>query len=57
MQNEREFASAIIILYMHCNKIEEFMEIIIGWENIKEIILGVILKPRGLAMGSGGFAK
>ena len=27
MQNEREFASAIIILYMHCNKIEEFMEI------------------------------
>ena len=48
MQNEREFASAIIILYMHCNKIEEFMEIIIGWENIKEIILGVILKPHGL---------
>ena len=53
MQNEREFASAIIILYMHCNKIEEFMEIIIGWENIKEIILGVILKPRGLPWGQG----
>ena len=38
---------------MHCNKIEEFMEIIIGWENIKEIILGVILKPRGLPWGQG----